>query len=96
MEQQAASLLKSMLFPNVFPPFVLLLAITLLSDSIHEAKTISLGDGCVFCGAGTTAIAALRLKSRFIGIDIDPRAIEAAKANITLSLQFQIQEREIS
>jgi 16S rRNA G966 N2-methylase RsmD len=49
-----------------------------------------------FCGAGTTAIAALLLKRRFIGIDRDPQAIEAAKANLTLSLQSQIQESEIS
>ena len=40
-----------------------------------------------FCGTGTTAIAALKLKRKFIGIDIDPRAIEVAKANLTLSLQ---------
>ena len=47
-----------------------------------------------FCGAGTTAIAALRLKRKFIGIDKDTRAIEAAIANLTLSLQSQIKERE--
>ena len=67
-------------------------------EPTHIIKGLTLEGQTVldpFCGAGTTAIAALRLKRRFIGIDIDPRAIEAAKANITLSLQSQIQEREI-
>ena len=43
--------------------------------------------------SGTTGIAALRLKRQFIGIDIDPQAIEAAKANLTLSLQQQQEHR---
>lgn len=68
-------------------------------ESTHIIKGLTFEGQTVldpFCGAGTSAIAALQLKRRFIGIDIDPRAIEAAKANLTLSLQSQIQEREIS
>ena len=68
-------------------------------EPMHVIKGLTLEGQTVldpFCGAGTTAIAALRLKRKFIGIDIDPRAIEAAKANLILSLQSEIQEREIS
>ncbi|MGH9965350.1 MAG: DNA methyltransferase [Nitrososphaeraceae archaeon] len=68
-------------------------------ESTHIIKGLTLEGQTVldpFCGAGTTAIAVLRLKRKFIGIDIDPRAIEATKANLTLSLQSQIQEGEIS
>jgi ParB-like chromosome segregation protein Spo0J len=39
-----------------------------------------------FLGRGTTGVASLRLNRRFIGIDVDPQAIESAKANFTLSL----------
>ena len=58
-------------------------------ESMHIVKGLTLEGQTVldpFCGAGTTAIAALQLKRKFIGIDIDPRAIEAAKANLTISL----------
>ena len=39
-----------------------------------------------FCGAGTTALAALNLNRRFIGIDINPEALEATRTNISLNL----------
>ena len=35
-----------------------------------------------FCGTGTTGVAALRLKRRFVGIDNDGETIEIAKARI--------------
>jgi DNA modification methylase len=66
-------------------------------EPTHIIKGLTLEGQTVldpFCGAGTTAIAALRLKRKFIGIDKDTRAIEAAIANLTLSLQSQIKERE--
>jgi tRNA G10 N-methylase Trm11 len=59
-------------------------------EPTHIIKGLTLEGQTVldpFCGAGTTGIAAIQLNRRFIGIDIDPRAIEAAKSNITLSLQ---------
>jgi site-specific DNA-methyltransferase (adenine-specific)/modification methylase len=68
-------------------------------EPTHVIKGLTLEGQTVldpFCGAGTTAIAALRLKCKFIGIDIDPQATEAARANLTLSLRSQVQEREIS
>ena len=39
-----------------------------------------------FCGGGTTGVAALRLKRRFIGIDSDPEAIEITKGRILKEL----------
>ena len=66
-------------------------------EPTHIIKALTLEGQTVldpFCGAGTTAISALQLKRKFIGIDKDLRAIEAAKANLTLSLQSQIQKRE--
>ena len=33
-----------------------------------------------FCGTGTTGVAALRLKRRFVGIDNDGETIELARA----------------
>ena len=59
-------------------------------EPTHIIKGLTLEGQTVldpFCGAGTTAIAALQLKRRFIGIDLDPRAIEATKANLRLNLQ---------
>ena len=47
-------------------------------------------DGVVldpFCGSGTTGVAALELGRRFIGIDLDPAAIDLAKARISHQVQ---------
>ena len=41
-----------------------------------------------FCGAGTTALAALNLNRRFIGIDINPEALEETRTNISLNLDI--------
>jgi DNA modification methylase len=40
-----------------------------------------------FLGGGATAIACMNTKRRFVGIDINPNSIEAAKANIRLNLE---------
>ena len=40
-----------------------------------------------FCGSGTTGVAALELGRRFIGIDLDPSAIDLAKARIVRQVQ---------
>jgi site-specific DNA-methyltransferase (adenine-specific) len=40
-----------------------------------------------FVGAGTTAVAAIKLNRRFIGIDIDPDALSSAKVNIQKSFE---------
>jgi DNA modification methylase len=37
-------------------------------------------------GSGTTGIAALKLKRKFIGIEMDPQRFEIAKANLTKEL----------
>jgi SAM-dependent methyltransferase len=41
-----------------------------------------------FCGSGTTALAALKLRRRFVGIDINPIALNSARTNIELNLQL--------
>ena len=43
-----------------------------------------------FCGGGTTAIEAKLLGRRFIGIDINPKAIELAKTNVNFELPTQM------
>lgn len=43
-----------------------------------------------FCGGGTTAIEAKLLGRRFIGIDINPKAIELAKRNVSFELPHQM------
>jgi len=43
-----------------------------------------------FCGGGTTAIEAKLLRRRFIGIDINPKAIELAKTNVNFELPTQM------
>jgi predicted RNA methylase len=45
-----------------------------------------------FLGQGTTGIACMNLNRRFIGIDIDPKKIEATKANPAF-YEYQNQER---
>ncbi|MEO0076947.1 MAG: DNA methyltransferase, partial [candidate division WOR-3 bacterium] len=42
-----------------------------------------------FCGAGTTAVEAKLLGRRFIGIDINDKAIELAKKNIDFNIECQ-------
>ena len=42
-----------------------------------------------FLGSGTTAIASLRLKRQFIGIEIDPQCFEVAQKNISQQLLLQ-------
>jgi ParB-like nuclease domain/DNA methylase len=39
-----------------------------------------------FLGAGTTAVAAIHLRRLFIGIDIDPNALDSVRANLRLNL----------
>ena len=41
-----------------------------------------------FVGGGSTAIACMNLKRRFVGIDIDPTALERAKANLRVNLEI--------
>jgi site-specific DNA-methyltransferase (adenine-specific) len=41
-----------------------------------------------FVGGGSTAVACMNLKRRFVGIDIDPTAIERTKANLRINLEI--------
>ncbi len=40
-----------------------------------------------FCGAGTTGVAALGLGRRFLGVDIDPQAVETSRQRLSLAAQ---------
>jgi DNA modification methylase len=43
-------------------------------------------------GSGVTGIAALKLKRKFIGIEIDPKTFEIAKANVSKFLHERKKE----
>jgi len=48
-----------------------------------------------FCGGGTTAIEAKLLSRKFIGIDINPKAIEMAKRKVDFEVPKQLFNYEI-
>lgn len=41
-----------------------------------------------FLGGGSTAVACMNMKRKFIGIDIDPTAIERTNANLRINLEI--------
>lgn len=46
-----------------------------------------------FLGGGSTAVACMNMKRRFVGIDIDPIAIERTKANLRVNLEISNEEK---
>ncbi len=46
-----------------------------------------------FLGGGSTAVACMNMKRRFIGIDIDPTAIERTTANLRVNLEISKEEK---
>jgi hypothetical protein len=46
-----------------------------------------------FVGGGSTAVACMNMKRKFIGIDIDPTAIERTKANLRVTLEISKEEK---
>ncbi len=54
-------------------------------DAEHVLRILTVENQMIldpFVGMGTTAVAAIKLKRRFLGIDIDSNALNAARANI--------------
>jgi site-specific DNA-methyltransferase (adenine-specific) len=47
-----------------------------------------------FVGGGSTAVASMNLKRRFVGIDIDPTALERTKANLRVNLEISNEGRD--
>ena len=57
-------------------------------DYEYIIKNLTAPNDIVFdpmMGEGTTGVVALKLKSRFIGIEINPETMKLAKANISLN-----------
>lgn len=48
-----------------------------------------------FLGGGSTAVACMNMKRRFIGIDIDPKAIELTNANLRLNHEISKEEKSM-
>ena len=60
-----------------------------LETALFYIRLLTPPDGLVvdpFLGGGTTGVAAIQLKRRFIGIEIDERTFELARKRLTLSV----------
>lgn len=58
------------------------------AEAEHAIKILTAESQIVldpFLGAGTTAVCAIKLQRRFIGIDIDPNALDSVRANLRLT-----------
>jgi methylase of polypeptide subunit release factors len=57
-------------------------------EAEHVIKILTVENQTVldpFLGAGTTAVSAIKLQRRFMGIDIDPNALDSVRANLELT-----------
>jgi DNA modification methylase len=60
-------------------------------DAEHVLKILTVENQKIldpFVGAGTTAVAAIKLNRKFLGIDIDPKVLDFVRANIQKSRTY--------
>ncbi|MGC1131527.1 MAG: DNA methyltransferase [Nitrososphaeraceae archaeon] len=58
-------------------------------EADHVIKILTVENQIVldpFLGAGTTAVSAVKLQRRFIGIDVDPNTLDSVRSNLKLNL----------